>query len=86
MDLVFLSGVGEENLVEAHRKCVLFVGVGGPTMSKVAYPFNLNVSSPFLSDWLFGSLHTTCVQGTRASESKKKLISNFLGRGKSKNF
>ncbi|CAM9999285.1 unnamed protein product, partial [Scytosiphon promiscuus] len=38
VDLVFLSDIEKENLVEAHRKGLLLVGVGSPTMSKVAYP------------------------------------------------
>lgn len=84
-DLVFLSGVEKENLVEAHRKCLLFVGVGSSTMSKMAYPFNLNVNSPLLADWFFGALYTSCVQGTRVSK-KKKVIPSFLGKGKSKSF
>lgn len=66
-DLVFLSEVEKENLVEAHRKCLLLVGVGSSTMSKIAYPFNLNIESPLLSDWFFGAFYTTCVQGKRAA-------------------
>ena len=82
-DLVFLSGVEKENLVEAHRKCLLLVGVGSPTMSKISYPFNLNVESPLLSDWFFGAIYTGCVQGRRmARESKKKKqILSLLGKG-----
>ncbi|CAM9137854.1 unnamed protein product, partial [Laminaria digitata] len=38
VDLVFLSDIEKENLVEAHRKCFLLIGVGSPTMSKVSYP------------------------------------------------
>ena len=86
-DLVFLSGVEKENLVEAHRKCLLVVGVGSSTMSKIAYPFNLNVNSPLLSDWFFGALYTTCVQGTRMSKKlKKKNFLNLLGKGKPKKY
>ena len=43
-DLVFLSGVEKENLVEAHRKCLLLVGVGSSTMSRVSYPCLLYTS------------------------------------------
>ena len=84
-DLVFLSGVEKENLVEAHRKCLLLVGVGSSTMSKIAYPFNLNVTSVLLSDWFFGSIYTTCVQGTRLYK-QKKVIPSLLGTRKSKKF
>lgn len=83
-DLVFLGGVEKENLVEAHRKCLLLVGIGSPTMSQIAYPFNLNVESPLLSDWFFGVLYTACVQGTRLSKKKEKVIPSFLGKGKLK--
>ena len=30
VDLVFLNDIGKENLVEAHRKCILLVRVGSP--------------------------------------------------------
>lgn len=82
-DLTFLTSVEKENLVEAHRKCLLLVGVGSPTMSKISYPFNLNIESPFLSDWFFGTMYTSCVQGKRMSkESKKKnQIVSLLGKG-----
>lgn len=84
-DLVFLSGINEENLIEAHRKCLLLVGIGSPTMSKIAYSFNLNINSSLLSDWFFGAIYTSCVQGKRLQKKKKK-IPSFLGKGKSKNF
>lgn len=84
-DLVFLSEIDKENLVEAHRKCLLLVGVGSSTMSKIAYPFNLNIDSPLLSDWFFGAVYTTCVQGKRVSGNiKTSPISILLGKGKSK--
>lgn len=84
-DLVFLSEVEKENLVEAHRKCLLLVGVGSSTMSKIAYPFNLNIESPLLSDWFFGAFYTTCVQGKRAAGNlNKKKIPSLLGKGKCK--
>lgn len=84
-DLVFLNGVEKENLVEAHRKCLLLVGIGSSTMSKISYPFNLNVNSPLLSDWFYGALYTTCVQGARLSK-KKRAIPSLLGKGKGKTF
>ena len=77
-DLVFLDGVQKENLVEAHRKCLLLVGVGSSTMSKISYPFNLNIESPLLSDWFLGLLYTTYVQGKR---TKKSSINSLLGKG-----
>ncbi len=82
-DLVFLSGIEKENLVEAHRKCLLLVGIGSSTMSKISYPFNLNINSPLLSDWFFGALSTTCIQGLRLSK-KKSAIPKFLGKGRFK--
>ncbi len=85
-DLVFLSEVNTENLVEAHRKCLLLVGVGSPTTSKISYPFNLNINSPLLSDWFFGALSIACIKGTRLTNNKKKVIPKFLGKGKSKSF
>lgn len=85
-DLVFLSGINEENLVEAYRKCILLVGIGSPTLSKVAYPYNLNISSALLSDWFFGTLYASCMQGKRMVKTKKKSIKSFLGKGKSKTF
>nr|QEQ13306.1 ribosomal protein S2 [Ectocarpus siliculosus] len=90
-DLVFLTSVEKENLVEAHRKCLLLVGVGSSTMSKISYPFNLNIESPFLSDWFFGTMYTSCVQGKRMvkGSKKKNQIVSLLGKGPrvaSKNF
>ena len=84
-DLVFLSKVEKENLVETHRKCLMLVGVGSPTMSKIAYPFNLNIESPLLSDWFFGTLYTTYVQGKRSGVNKTyPRIPKLLGKGKYK--
>ncbi|CAN0332834.1 unnamed protein product, partial [Ascophyllum nodosum] len=37
VDLVFLNDIGKENLVEAHRKCLLLVGVGSPTTSGMSF-------------------------------------------------
>ena len=39
----------KENLVEAHRKCLLLVGVGSPTSSGMSYLFNLNIDDTFLA-------------------------------------
>ena len=83
-DLVFLDGVEKENLVEAHRKCLLLVGVGSCTMSKVSYPFNLNIESPLLSDWFFGSIYTSYLQGKK-KKNKKSPINSLLGKGPLKN-
>nr|YP_011008005.1 ribosomal protein S2 [Cutleria multifida]WBP69871.1 ribosomal protein S2 [Cutleria multifida] len=86
MDLVFLSGVNEENLVEAHRKCMLLVGVGSPTMSKICYPFNLNIESSMLGHWFFSSVYTTCVRGVKKGVFLKSSLpfSSLLGKGISK--
>ena len=54
-------------------------------MSRVSYPFNLNINSALLSDWFFGILYTTCVQGTRLAKKKQKIIPGLLGKGKFKN-
>jgi hypothetical protein len=91
VDLALLINVEKENLVEVHRKCLLLVGVGSYTMSKISYPFNLNIESPFLSDWFFGTVYTSCVQGKRMSKRSKKSnqIVSLLGKGSrvvSKNF
>lgn len=85
-DLVFLMGVEKENLVESHRKCLLLVGVGSPTMSQIAYPVNLNVESPFLSDWFLGALYTSYIYGKRVKKGVKASppITSLLGKGRSK--
>ena len=63
----------------------MLVGVGSPTMSKIAYPFNLNIESPLLSDWFFGTLYTTYVQGKRSGVNKTyPRIPKLLGKGKYK--
>lgn len=82
-DLVILTSVEKENLVEAHRKCLLVVGVGSFTMSKISYPFNLNIESPFLSDWFFGTMYRSYVQGKRMGKrsKKKNQIVSLLGKG-----
>nr|YP_009228472.1 ribosomal protein S2 [Saccharina sculpera]ALI31084.1 ribosomal protein S2 [Saccharina sculpera] len=85
VDLVFLSDIEKENLVEAHRKCLLLVGVGSPTMSKVAYPFNLNIESPLLSSWFFSLIYMTCVKGNRMKSTKKRRVfSSLLGKAQLK--
>nr|WVH38370.1 ribosomal protein S2 [Colpomenia sinuosa] len=81
-DLVILDGVEKENLIEAHRKCLLLVGIGSSTMSKISYPFNLNIESPLISDWFLGVLYTTYIQGRR---KKKSQIKSLLGKGRIKN-
>ena len=81
-DLVFLDGVQKENLVEAHRKCLLLIGIGSSTMSKISYPFNLNIESSFLSDWFLGLIYTSYMQGKRV---KKSSINSLLGKGRLKN-
>lgn len=81
-DLVFLDGIQEENLLEAHRNCLLLVGIGSFTMSNISYPFNLNLESSLLSDWFIGLLYTTYIQGKRL---KKSPINSLLGKGRLKN-
>nr|WKY98235.1 ribosomal protein S2 [Alaria marginata] len=86
-DLVFLSDIEKENLVEAHRKCLLLVGVGSPTMSKVSYPFNLNIESPLLASWFFSLIYMTCVKGSRIKSKSKKQerpFSSLLGKAQVK--
>nr|QWK44596.1 ribosomal protein S2 [Laminaria ephemera] len=85
VDLVFLSGIEKENLVEAHRKCLLLVGVGSPTMSKVSYPFNLNIESPLLASWFFSLIYMTCVKGNRMRSKKKgRVFFSLLGKAQVK--
>nr|QWK44902.1 ribosomal protein S2 [Pseudochorda nagaii] len=84
-DLFFLSDIQKENLVEAHRKGLLLVGVGSPTMSKIAYPFNLNVRSPLLADWFFSAIYTSCVRGNRMKGKKREIrFPSLLGKGRLK--
>nr|YP_009454535.1 ribosomal protein S2 [Endarachne binghamiae]AUG32971.1 ribosomal protein S2 [Endarachne binghamiae] len=83
-DLVFLDGVEKENLVEAHRKCLLLVGVGSPTMSKISYPFNLNIESSLLTDWFFGIIYTSYLKG-KEKKKKRSPINSLLGKGRLKN-
>nr|YP_011008215.1 ribosomal protein S2 [Halosiphon tomentosus]WBP70116.1 ribosomal protein S2 [Halosiphon tomentosus] len=83
VDLVFLSDIETENLVEACRKSMLLVGVGSPTMSKMSYPFNLNIESTLLAHWFFSAIYTTCSRGNKVKEnlSKKAQLSSLLGKG-----
>jgi len=85
VDLVVLSDIEKENLVEAHRKCLLLIGVGSPTMSKVSYPFNLNIESPLLAFWFFSLIFMTCVEGKRMKSQKKgQVFSSLLGKAQLK--
>ena len=85
VDLVFLSNIGKENLVEAHRKCLLLVGVGSPTMSKISYPFNLNVDSTLLAHWFLGAIYTNCSRGVKKKKLNNKLsFPSLLGKGSKK--
>nr|QWK45017.1 ribosomal protein S2 [Lessoniopsis littoralis] len=85
VDLVFLSDIEKENLVEAHRKCLLLVGVGSPTMSKVSYPFNLNIESPLLASWFFSLIYITCVKSNRMKSKKQgRTFSSLLGKAQVK--
>nr|YP_011008424.1 ribosomal protein S2 [Undaria peterseniana]WBP70395.1 ribosomal protein S2 [Undaria peterseniana] len=84
-DLVVLSNIEKENLVEAHRKCLLLVGVGSPTMSKISYPFNLNIESPALASWFFSLIYMTCVKGNRMKLKKQeRTFSSLLGKAQKK--
>ena len=66
VDLVFLNDIGKENLVEAHRKYLLLVGVGSPTTSgSMSYLFNLNIDNTFLVYWLFNPVYSASRRGMR---------------------
>lgn len=81
VDLVFLSDIDRENLLEAHRKCFLLVGLGSPTMSKMSYPFNLNTQSTLLSYWFFNALYTTNLRSKRNKDlSARILFPTLLGK------
>ncbi len=84
VDLLFLSNINPENLVEAHRKCGLLVGVGGSTMSQISYPFNLNIESTLLAHWFFSSIYTTCGRGKKENLNVKNSFSSLLGKGLTK--
>nr|YP_010372539.1 ribosomal protein S2 [Myagropsis myagroides]UPE50176.1 ribosomal protein S2 [Myagropsis myagroides] len=70
VDLVFLCDITKENLVESHRECLLLVGVGGSTTSRMSYLFNLNIEDTLLSYWFFNVVSAICRRG------KKKLKCN----------
>lgn len=80
-DLIFLSGAKKENLVEAHRKCTPLVGVGGFTLSKISYPFNLNIDSTILYHWFFSAVLVTCDRGRKKSGVTKSRFGSLLGQG-----
>lgn len=69
-DLVFICDITKENLVESHRECLLLVGVGGSTTSRMSYLFNLNIEDILLSYWFFNVVSVICHRG------KKKLKCN----------
>nr|YP_009154056.1 ribosomal protein S2 [Turbinaria ornata]AJF48244.1 ribosomal protein S2 [Turbinaria ornata] len=71
VDLVFLCDITKENLVESHRGCLLLVGVGSSTTSRMSYLFNLNIEDTLLSYWFFNVMSVICRRG------KKKLKSNM---------
>jgi hypothetical protein len=81
VDLVFLNDIGKENLVEAHRKCLLLVGVGSPTTSGTSYLFNLNIDNTFLAYWFFNAVYTASRRGMRGKLKKKSSFHSFLGKG-----
>ena len=70
-----------ENLVEAHRKCLLLVGVGSPTTSGMSYLFNLNIDNTFLAYWFFNAVYTTSRRGMRRKFKKNISFHSFLGKG-----
>nr|YP_011008319.1 ribosomal protein S2 [Scytothamnus australis]WBP70290.1 ribosomal protein S2 [Scytothamnus australis] len=78
-DMIFLDNVNKENLVEAHRKTGLLVGIASPTASGMAYPFNLNVGSSLLQDWLLSALSSCCL---REGKTKNDPFPGLLGKGK----
>nr|QWK44558.1 ribosomal protein S2 [Ecklonia radicosa] len=87
VDLVVLSDIEKENIVEAHRKCLLLVGVGSFTMSKVSYPFNLNLESPLLFFWFCSLIYMVCVNSKRIKSKKREeayVFSSLLGKGRIK--
>lgn len=87
VDLVVLSDIEKENIVEAHRKCLLLVGVGSSTMSKVSYPFNLNLESPLLFFWFCSLIYMVCVNSKRIKSKKREggyVFSSLLGKARIK--
>ncbi len=87
IDLVLLTKVEKENLIEVHRKSLLTAAVGSSTMSKISYPINLNIDSHLLSDWFLASLYISCVQGKRKKRYSEKKPKNYLlGKGSLKGY
>lgn len=80
VDLVFLNDIEKENLVEAHRKCLLLVGVGSPTTSGMSYLFNFNIDNTFLAYWFFNAVYTTSRRGMRRKLKKNLSFHSFLGK------
>nr|YP_010485614.1 ribosomal protein S2 [Sargassum fulvellum]UVW81686.1 ribosomal protein S2 [Sargassum fulvellum] len=77
-DLVFLCDIMKENLVESHRECLLVVGVGGSTTSRMSYLFNLNIENILLSYWFFNAVSVICRRGKKKLKCDIKLP-GFLG-------
>nr|YP_010485688.1 ribosomal protein S2 [Sargassum serratifolium]UVW81797.1 ribosomal protein S2 [Sargassum serratifolium] len=77
-DLVFLCDIMKENLVESHRECLLVVGVGGSTTSRMSYLFNLNIEDILLSYWFFNAVSVICRRGKKKLKCDIKLP-GFLG-------
>ena len=76
------------NLVESHRECLLVVGVGGSTTSRMSYLFNLNIEDILLSYWFFNAVSVICRRGKKKLKCERK-IPGFLGersRRKSYNY
>jgi len=82
-DLLIFSGARKENLVEARRKCAPLVGVGGFTMSKISYPFNLNIDSTIMAYWFFNTIFITCERGNK-KKRRGRSFTSLLGQGISK--
>ena len=85
VDLVFLSDIREENLVEAHRECLLLVGVGSSTTSRMSYLFNLNMEDTLLSYWFFNLLTIISHRGKKKLR-RQIMFPSLLGKGRSERF
>nr|AYM32645.1 ribosomal protein S2 [Sargassum horneri]AYM32682.1 ribosomal protein S2 [Sargassum horneri] len=86
VDLVFLCDIMKENLVESHRECLLVVGVGGSTTSRMSYLFNLNIEDILLSYWFFNAVSVICRRGKRKLKCEKKLSGFLGGKGRCKSY
>nr|YP_009330407.1 ribosomal protein S2 [Coccophora langsdorfii]ANS72179.1 ribosomal protein S2 [Coccophora langsdorfii] len=73
VDLVFLCDIAKENLVESHRECLLSVGVGSSTASKMSYLFNLNIEDTLLFYWFFNVVFVICQRGKKKLKCNRKL-------------